>query len=212
MMPSQVSVSGCSPLGKRHNQTDFKDGEKTVIFAGDFNMARLINEAGRDVQLIFVDLSNGLMPAEDIRNVMIAGLVSVDGTVLVDSEIEPYVEYLISTYGLQECSVVARLLLSHALIGDKKKIANLKGGGSQRGDNEPTAFPVEEFAACWVIFGGDIFDFGRACMRDFQILREAFLAANGIVEENDTPETTEDLDELYAAAAKWIKKEKRNGP
>ena len=49
-------------------------------------------------------------------------------------------------------------------------------------------------------------------MRDFQILREAFLAANGIIEENDTPETTEDLDELYAAAAKWIKKEDCNGP
>ena len=89
-------------------------------------MARLINEMGRDVQLIFVDLSNGLMPAEDIRNVMIAGLVSVDGEDLVDSEIEPYVEYLISEYGLQECSIIARLLLSHALIGDKKKLQTLR--------------------------------------------------------------------------------------
>lgn len=49
-------------------------------------------------------------------------------------------------------------------------------------------------------------------MFDFQILREAYLAANGIIEDNDKPETTEDLDELYASAAKWIKKEQENGP
>ena len=48
-------------------------------------------------------------------------------------------------------------------------------------------------------------------MRDFQILREAYLAANGIIEETDKPETTDDLDDLYAAAAQWMTKEKQDG-
>lgn len=113
-------------MAKRHNQVDFKDDDKIVIFAGDFDMARQINEAGRDVQAIFIDLSNGLIPAEDIRNVMIAGLVSVNGTDLPYSEIEDYIEYLISEYGLQECSMIARLMLSHALLGDKKKLQTVR--------------------------------------------------------------------------------------
>ena len=113
-------------MAKRHNQTDFDDNGKIAIFAGDFDMARQIDQAGRDIQLIFTDLSNGLMPAEDIRNVLAAGLVSLDGKDLVDVENKDYIEYLISEHGLQECSIVARLILSHALIGDKKKLQTVK--------------------------------------------------------------------------------------
>lgn len=44
-------------------------------------------------------------------------------------------------------------------------------------------------------------------MADFQILRGSYLAINGITESQDEIETLDDLDDLYSAAAQWMKKE-----
>lgn len=50
-------------------------------------------------------------------------------------------------------------------------------------------------------------DFYGASMFDFQALRGAYLIKNGIDEEEEQIESTEDLDDLYADLAKHINKE-----
>ena len=115
-------------MGKRFNQAEFEDDGVTIVFSADFGAARQINELGRDLSLIFIDLENGLFPVEDIRSVLISCLESVGGQEKIEGEKESYIEYIISKHGIQECSIVARLLLSHALLGDKKKLQTLRAG------------------------------------------------------------------------------------
>jgi len=67
----------------------------------------------RDPSEVFSELAAGLMPPEAVRDVLVCA--ANDSTVDVED--------LITRYGLQECAMVARVLLSHAMIGDTKKSA-----------------------------------------------------------------------------------------
>jgi hypothetical protein len=58
--------------------------------------------------------------------------------------------------------------------------------------------------------GGDLFDFPRASMWDFQTLRSVFSAKHGLKEEHEMP-TTKDMDALYAKIPAALKKAKENG-
>jgi hypothetical protein len=98
-------------MGKRQpNQEVFEDDGKDLIFTADFGMLEELASIGRDPALIYADLSAGLMPPVDVRNVMAAsGPEDLD------------IEDLINRYGLAECSMIARHMLSHAMIGDAGK-------------------------------------------------------------------------------------------
>jgi len=98
-------------MGKRKpNQEAFDDDGTEIIFAGTHGMLEELADKGRDPALIFSDLSAGLMPPLDIRHVLEAsGPDDLD------------VGRLIDRYGLAECSIVARLMLSHGMIGDEGK-------------------------------------------------------------------------------------------
>ena len=79
-----------------------------------------INEYGKDVSFIFSELSEGYLPAEDIKNVLCCACVDVDNP-------DDLIIELINKYGIQECAVMARLLLTHAMIGDVKKLKMDRG-------------------------------------------------------------------------------------
>lgn len=98
---------------RKPNEEILKDGGREIILSADFGFIVAINSLGKDVAHIYSDLSSGMMPAEDIKNVIKCGIKS-------DVE-DGYVESLVERNGLQECSIIALHLLSHAMIGDVKK-------------------------------------------------------------------------------------------
>lgn len=101
----------------------FKDGSREIRMVGDFGFLVAVNESsGRDVSVIYSELTSGLMPPEDIRNVLANAAVLAD-----DVDRYAFVEDLINRYGLQECAIMARVMLSHAMIGDVKKSAIEQG-------------------------------------------------------------------------------------
>ena len=100
-------------MGKRRpNQETIQDGDKEVSFVADFGFLVELNEMGRDVAFVFQDLASGLMPPAEVKNVLVCAIEHGGEEEVID---------IINRYGLQECSILARLLLSHALIGDIKK-------------------------------------------------------------------------------------------
>lgn len=103
-------------MKRKPNEEVFKDGDKHYVLAADFGFLVAVNSCGRDVSMIFTDLANGLMPPEDIRNVLVSCFRDVE-----DDAREEIAEDLINRYGLQECAIMASVMLSHAMIGDVKK-------------------------------------------------------------------------------------------
>ena len=103
---------------RRPGEEIFEDGDKHVRLVADFGFLVAVNSMGRDCALLYTDLSNGLMPAEDVRNILVCAAADIP-----DGERNDYIESLITRYGLQECSVMAQVMLSHAMIGDVKKSA-----------------------------------------------------------------------------------------
>lgn len=96
----------------------FDDDGQSIRLVADFGFLCSVNSLGRDVALVFTDLANGLTPPEDVRNVLVSAAVDVP-----ESDRVEYIEALITRYGLQECAIMARVMLSHAMIGDVKKSA-----------------------------------------------------------------------------------------
>ena len=101
---------------RRPNEEIFKDGDKEIKLVADFGFLTAINSSCRDVSFIYTDLSAGLFPAEEIREVIAAAMVDVP-----DDQRQKITEDLITRYGLQECAAMAQIMLSHAMIGDVKK-------------------------------------------------------------------------------------------
>lgn len=103
---------------RKPNEEIFMDGDRELILVADFGFLESVNSFGRDVSLIYSDLAGGLMPPQDVRNVIVSSIQ------LEDSENkEEFVESLICRYGLQECAIMASVMLTHAMIGDVKKLA-----------------------------------------------------------------------------------------
>lgn len=102
---------------RKPNQEVFKDGDKDIILVADFGFLEAVNSYGTDVSVLYSELSNGLLPAGKIRNVLMSAM---------SDDIEDkktFTEDLIVRYGLQECGIMASVMLSHAMIGDVKKCA-----------------------------------------------------------------------------------------
>ena len=101
---------------RRPNEEVFDDGGKEIRLVADFGFLVAINSTCRDVAYIYADISAGLFPAEESREILSCAMIDVP----VD-ERKAKAEDLITRYGLQECSAVAQIMLSHAMIGDVKK-------------------------------------------------------------------------------------------
>lgn len=102
------------------NEELFKDGSKTIRFAADFGFLCALTEKF-DLTKAYTAFANGDMDPKLIREIMVCALVDIDGVVIVDGSKNLCAEDLINRYGLIECSMLAGVLLSHAMIGDIKK-------------------------------------------------------------------------------------------
>lgn len=102
------------------NEELFEDGDRTIRFVADFGFSKSVCLMGRDITLIFSDLASGLLPVEDIANIIICAVVDIDGDEVKEAEKQALAEGLIALYGLQQCHQLAWILLSHIMIGEKK--------------------------------------------------------------------------------------------
>lgn len=95
------------------------DGD-SYKFAGTFSFLRKLAFMGRDPAIIYNDLTAGKMPPEHIKNVLSCALESLNGDEVKDGHDE-IIETFIENAGLQESAYVARVLLSHGMVGSVKK-------------------------------------------------------------------------------------------
>ena len=98
-----------------------QDAGKSYRFAGTFGCIRMLSLAGRDPSLIFADLADGLLPPEEIKNVIKFSIEQVDGVDIDDMERESIAIEFIERSGLQDASLLARMMMTHAMIGAVKK-------------------------------------------------------------------------------------------
>lgn len=89
-------------------------------FAGTFGFIERLAIKGRDPAYIYDDLSSGLLPPIHIKNALSCSLEAVDGVDILEGQDDVIVSF-IEAAGLQESSMVARVLMSHAMIGSVKK-------------------------------------------------------------------------------------------
>jgi hypothetical protein len=101
---------------RKPNEEIFQDGDREISMIADFGFLESVNSFGRDVAVVYSDLSQGLMPPADIRNVLVSAVQLRD-----EENKKDFIESLITKYGLQECAIMASVMLSHAMIGDEKK-------------------------------------------------------------------------------------------
>lgn len=89
-------------------------------FAGTFGFLRKVASKGRDPAYLYDDFVSGLLPPVHIFNVLSCALEQFNGDDVKDNHDE-IIEDFIEKAGLQESAYVARVLLSHAMIGTIKK-------------------------------------------------------------------------------------------
>ena len=98
-----------------------EDAGKSYRFAGTFGFIRKLSLAGRDPSFIFADLADGLLPPEEIKNVIKFSIEQIDGTDIEDTDREDAAIEFIERAGLQDSSMIARHMMAHAMIGAIKK-------------------------------------------------------------------------------------------
>lgn len=104
----------------RKNEELFEDGNRTIRFVANNGFGKAVNDLGRDISFIFADLASGLLPVQDIENIIICGMVDIDGVDIKESERAAIADDLMSRYGLQQCHQLGFVLLSHIMLGEKK--------------------------------------------------------------------------------------------
>lgn len=91
-------------------------------FAGTFGFIERLAVLGKDPAYIFEELSSGSLPPTHIKNVLSCALETIDGKDIIgDNDKSDVVERFIEAAGLQDSSLIARIMMSHAMIGSIKK-------------------------------------------------------------------------------------------
>lgn len=96
------------------NEEVFRVGDKAVRLVADFGFLTAVNSHGHEVSKAYVDLSSGDISPIVVRDVLACAMVDID-------DCQAFAESIIEEYGLQECAIMAQIMLSHAMIGDAKK-------------------------------------------------------------------------------------------
>lgn len=99
---------------------DVECGEDVYQFKSDFSFLAALNEQHCDPMSAYVELANGKSDPVTIREIMKAAVKSKNGSPVLKPTKE--IEELITRYGIQNCWILCRHLLSYAMIGDEKKL------------------------------------------------------------------------------------------
>lgn len=95
------------------------DGD-SYKFAGTLGFIKKVSLKGRDPAYLWDDLSSGLLPPLHIQNILSCGLECFNGDEVKDDH-DTIIEEFVERAGLQASAYLARVLLSHAMIGSVKK-------------------------------------------------------------------------------------------
>lgn len=90
-------------------------------FAGTFGNIEAISFVCGDPGALYTRLIDGELPPADIRSVILCCLEECDGQPVDSNTREPIAVGFVESFGLQDCSLLCRHLLSYGLIGDVKK-------------------------------------------------------------------------------------------
>lgn len=105
---------------KRPNEHLIQDDDDTIRFISSWDNLYAIQEAGHDLADLFAQLSGGALPAKGILDTLICCINDIDGEEVKEAQKESVCKCIIEQYGLQEASIVARMMLTATLIGAKK--------------------------------------------------------------------------------------------
>ena len=95
------------------------DGD-SYKFAGTLGFIKKVALKGRDPAYLWDDLSSGLLPPLNIQNILSCGLEQFNGDDVKDNH-DDIIDTFIERAGLQASAYLARVLLSHAMVGSVKK-------------------------------------------------------------------------------------------
>jgi len=102
------------------SQEIIEDNGREILFDSNFGVLEAIqnNSSNKDLSTLFSEISNGAINVTDLKHIIKCGLVSVDDEKIKNKD--AFSESLILRYGLQEMQQMCYLILSHAMIGEKK--------------------------------------------------------------------------------------------
>lgn len=103
------------------NQEFIKDGDTEYCFAGNFDMLESLEGKGHDLADIFNTISSGSLPLTAITDTLAASLHTIDNEEPAELSKIDTVKTIIEKYGLQEAAMIARMMLSYAMVGSVKK-------------------------------------------------------------------------------------------
>ena len=103
-------------MSKTPNEEIVMDGDKSLRFVADFGALSQLDELGYDVNQLFTELSNGEMPIKKIHDILVCTISDVD-----EAQKSETIINMVNKYGLQEVSIVAQTMMSHAMLGSIKK-------------------------------------------------------------------------------------------
>ena len=95
------------------------DGD-SYKFAGTLGFIKKVALKGRDPAYLWDDLSSGLLPPLHIQNILSCSLEKLNGDDVKDNH-DDIIELFVERAGLQASAYLARVLLSHAMVGSVKK-------------------------------------------------------------------------------------------
>lgn len=98
-----------------------KDGDTEYCFAGDFDMLEKLEAKGHDLAEIFNTLCTGALPLTAITDTLIASLKTINSEPPQELSKSGTIKQIIEKYGLQEAAMIARMMLSYAMVGSVKK-------------------------------------------------------------------------------------------
>ena len=91
------------------------------LFSGTIGNIEAASFVAGDPAQLYSDLNDGKLPPTKVRAVITCCMIEVDGKPVVDLDLEAEAKAFMDDFGLQDCSYMARRLMSHALIGTVKK-------------------------------------------------------------------------------------------
>ncbi|MCK4621335.1 MAG: hypothetical protein KAT62_03870 [Desulfuromonadales bacterium] len=121
--------------------------------AGTFGNIERLSLAACDPSELFVKLSNGRMPPGDIKTVIACTLEEIDGQPASEFDRDEIAVQFVEDFGLQDCSLLARQLISHAIIGDVKK-KQIALEESIKGMKKSSPFRLMRFVRAGLLWAG----------------------------------------------------------
>lgn len=94
---------------------------KQYRFAGTFGNIEAASFLCGDPAEVFLELAEGATPPTTIRSIILCCIEDVDGEPVTDNTRDDFATEFVEDFGLQDCSLLARHLLTHAIVGNVKK-------------------------------------------------------------------------------------------